>query len=61
MLSRLIKTLVERLMKASERLFRVDCWGIAEWQYGFGWWDEAFEIYIGKRIIRFCPDEADFR
>lgn len=57
----MIKTLFKRLIKASERLFSVDCWGTAEWKVGFGWWDGAFELYVGRRIICFDRYEADFR
>lgn len=57
----MIKRLFKRISKASERWFRVDAWGTAEWKIGFGWWDAAFELYIGKKIIRFDSHEADFR
>lgn len=57
----MFKSLLNRISKASERWFRVDCWGTGEWKIGFGWWDQAFELYLGKRIIRFDRHEADFR
>lgn len=57
----MLKTLFKRLSKASERWFRVDSWGTDDWQIGFGWWEDAFEIYLGKKIIRFDQYEADFR
>lgn len=57
----MIKRLFNRLSKASERWFRVDFWGTGEWKFGFGWWDKAFEIYVGKRIFCFDQHEVDFR
>jgi len=57
----MIKSLLKRISKASELWFCVDCWGPGDWQIGFGWWEEAFELYVGKRIIRFDQHEADFR
>lgn len=38
-----------------------DFWETGDWQVGFGVWDEAFEIYLGKLIVRFSHYPAEFR
>ncbi|MFD1342906.1 hypothetical protein [Litorisediminicola beolgyonensis] len=38
-----------------------DQWGTGDWKVGFGWWDGAFELYLGRRILVFSKHPASLR